>query len=188
MDYLKHGFVSHPDDDNVAGHNVRRAQLGAHNVENNGSDSISTFTKTACVEFLKLFHVEKSIKKRVNAGRDGIQVALQNCATKFKLFMRHEQQCYVQHTVFQEADKETQVVDLKEYQIVRVDYKRKYYPRKFDHKSSDCYGRKGMSLLGSVVIYRFKEDGDGFGRSASTMGSTIYTEKNLCFDHVFKNN
>lgn len=58
----------------------------------------------------------------------------------------------------------------------------KYEPRKFRQKSSDWYGRKGMSWHDSVVTFRMVP-----GEQEEMGDNDTVKIKNLYFDHVCKN-
>lgn len=76
-----------------------------------------------------------------------------------------------------------EVINSEEVAIITLDYKMKFEPKKYRQKSSEWYGRKGISWHGTVVTYMQKR----LSSSSTETGKNGVETTNLYLDYVCGN-
>lgn len=124
----------------------------------------------------------ENIQESIDERKEGLIEVVEDASRKFKLFLRHSMRCYVQHLDLDEVQERMFGYPEEEFAIGTMYYKMKFEPKNYRQKSNDWYGRKGLRLYWTVVMFKKKRTA-GEGRTVTNQLEL----NNLYFDHVCLN-
>jgi hypothetical protein len=152
--YLKYGFDSRVEDLSLPPcllHDI------THGLNNSSDDDIED--AAICEECLSLFCFFHSLEKRmIELGSlSSTAEVVRECGEKAKLFLGHrirviKQQRAIRKTLNDIRDR-CMVNRTTSEAVVTLDYKMKLEPLYYREKTSDHYGKRGMSWHGAMVQY-----------------------------------
>lgn len=140
----------------------------------------STQTKVReCNTCLAPFQIIYNIERGIGVERPDNSAVLTSIRQKFMLYMAHQHCCSNQEKriaiLFDSIRKDPSGKEV----LILLDYKMNFEAIRLWEKTTECFGKKGMSWHGSVVFYRAK-DTQGRLRANGEL-STLF------FDHILSN-
>lgn len=94
----------------------------------------------------------------MRAEEDVIGEVLGDASTKIRLFIGNTVRCKVKITFIGDVYEQILHSQAVTFGVLTMDYKMKFEPKKYRQKSSDRYGRKGLSWHGPVVTFKVRQD------------------------------
>lgn len=177
QDFLKFGVMTHLGRDSDPLHDTTFALLRRTSED----DEHPRYSR--CKYCMTPFQTLLDIAEAVDDVTSDVRAALDDARERFILFLGHQVRCHVQekriHNVFQEVVAGPEMT----HAVVLLDFKMKFEPIFFREKSSEFFGKKGISWHGAVVFHMAARDDIENIEYISDMSSLA----TLYIDHIVGN-
>ena len=175
-EFLKFTYLEHIDIDDDVLHSKNFALAEATVFSSNNPRA------TSCKVCLTPFQILRNIEMNLEEKREDIISALKEISHKTLLYMGHQHRCHNQEqriaSMFMDLNRD----EGEKSVVILVDYKMKFEAIRFREKTTEFFGKKGMSWHGAVIFYKANDSAINQTEAADTMELS-----NLFFDHLISN-
>ena len=179
-EFLKFTYLEHIDIDNDPLHDSTFALETSQSLGSTGTTRTSN-CKLCMIPFQVICNIEDSLSD----DKQDLHTVLEEVKRKISLYMGHQMRCYNQEqriaNIFMDLRKNTS----EQKVVILIDYKMKFEAIRFREKTTEFFGKKGMSWHGAVVFYYNSTESST--HSASSAAGQEDEIRTLFFDHLLTN-